>query len=235
MDTLEILNHAVSAGATHETIVRLAELHERSEAAKAIQAFNTAMALAKAEVGPILKDQHVDDVSGSYDYASFPQVQRALDPVATGVGISYRFRCAQSGPDVTVTCVVSHTDGHLEETSLTSVVERSASLTATQSLGMTVSMLQRLTVMSAFGLSAYKDDDSRKSSSAHSAPIAVNKLITLEQAAELQTICLEIKRDERRFLKFLSTAIGRPLAVWGDIPASQFDRAKTTLEAKRTA
>jgi hypothetical protein len=226
----DILNNAVSAGAPYETIARLAELLERNINAEALKSFNTAMALAKAEVGPILKDQHVDDVAGSYDYASFPQVQRTLDPVASGVGISYRFRCIQSGNDVTVACVVSHTDGHSEETSLTSVVETSPKLSATQSLGMVVSMLQRLTVMSAFGLSAYKDEDCRKSLATGD-----NGLITLEQAAELQELCLEIKRPEDRFLKFLSTAIGRPLAVWGDIPANQFDRAKKTLEAKRTA
>jgi len=226
---IDLLRAAVESGASYETIVKLAELQERNKAREAIELFNSAMATAKGAIGPILKDMEGGQGRDTYMYASMAQVARAVDPQITPLGLSYRFRSSQIGTSVTMTCVTTHMNGHSEETSLTGDVEHSDKLTPMQRLSAAVSMLQRLTLMAAFGLSAYQDTDCQR----HTAAPADNATITDAQHGELEELAAEVGADMQKLLRFMSTATGKKIELLDDMPAAAFERAKGLLESKR--
>jgi hypothetical protein len=226
---IDLLSAAVENGASYETIVKLAELQERNKVRDAIELFNSAMATAKGSIGPILKDMEGGHGRDTYMYASMAQVARAVDPQITPIGLSYRFRSSQIGTSVTMTCVTTHMNGHSEETSLTGAVEHSDKLTPMQCLSAAVSMLQRLTLMAAFGLSAYQDTDCQSHTAA---PVDDDKIV-IWQHIELEELANEVGADIGKFLRYLSTSTGVKIDVLADIPASSLEHAKKLLESKR--
>lgn len=158
---MAMLQTAVERGADIATIERLAALAERFEAQQARRAFDEAISAAKAEIPVIFKSAkgHNDKA-----YADFAAIARTVDPIISKHGLSYRFRTAQTDR-INVTCVVSHRDGHSEETTLGGPADTSGSKNAIQSIGSTLTYLQRYSLVQALGLAASSDDDGRAVSS----------------------------------------------------------------------
>lgn len=158
-DPMALLDKAVSGGAPLDMIDRLVSLGERMQAMKARQAFDAAIAAAKAEIKPVARN-----ASGHNNkrYADFSAYAKAIDPILSRHGLSYRFRSAQA-ERITVTCVLSHRDGYSEENSLTGPADTSGSKNAIQAIGSTLTYLQRYTLVQALGLAAGDDDDGRAS------------------------------------------------------------------------
>ena len=148
-----------------EKLEKLMEMRERMEALAARKAFDWAVASAKSEIPPIVKDGHVgfDARSGGarteYDHETLAQIARTVDPILSRYGVSYRYRTKQDGNTVSVTCILAHRDGHSEETTLSCGVDTSGNKNAIQAIGSAVTYLQRYTLKAALGLSAQKRDD----------------------------------------------------------------------------
>jgi ERF superfamily len=160
---MQLLDQAISKGANVETLERLLALQERWEKNQARKAFDAAIASAKADIPVIFKDQEVDFTSTKgrthYQYEDLPGIARVIDPVLAKHGLNYRFRTTNNASSVTVTCVLSHRDGHSEENSLSAGFDLSGNKNPIQAIGSTVTYLQRYTVKAALGLSASADDD----------------------------------------------------------------------------
>lgn len=156
---MDMLSRAVDRGADIATIERLAALAERMDAVNARRAFDAAISEAKAEIPVIAKTAkgHNDRL-----YADFAGIARAVDPVLARHGLSYRFRTRQDDK-INVTCVLSHRDGHSEETTLAAPADNSGSKNAIQSIGSTLTYLQRYSLVQALGLAAAVDDDGKSS------------------------------------------------------------------------
>jgi hypothetical protein len=175
-----VLDPAVSV----EKLEKLMEMRERMEAMQARKAFDLAIAQAKAEIPPIFKDKHVgfDAKNGGartdYRHETLAQIARTVDPILGRHGLSYRYSTKQEGPTVTVTCILSHRDGHSEPTTLSSPVDASGNKNPIQAIGSATTYLQRYTLKAALGLSATEVDDDGKSSGGH-------ETITAEQFREL--------------------------------------------------
>lgn len=171
-----------------EVFDRLLAARRSEEDREGERAFNSAMSLAKGELGPVLKTHEVDFTSARtqtrtrYKYESFADVARAVDPVFARHGLSYRFSVAQQGKQVTVTCIVSHADGYSERTKLEGEADPgSTGMSTVQALGSALTYLQRYSLRAAIGLAAAIDDDGRSASGP--AP-----QIDAAQAAELRKL-----------------------------------------------
>lgn len=199
---------------------RLMAMKERADRQSALRAFNEAVAAAKGEIGPIIKNRTVDFTSQkgrtNYRHEDFAAVASAVDPVLTKHGLAYRFRSAQSAGKLTVTCILSHVMGHAEETTLESGEDHSGNKNATQAIGSAATYLQRYTLKLALGLASAHDDDGQKASG----------VITGEQAEELAKLITDTKTDIAKFLE-----IGGVESL-SDIPAAQFQKAKAMLVSK---
>lgn len=209
----EMLDAAVRSGASIETMEKLIALQERWEANNARKAFDAAISAAKAVIPRIVKDKQGD----TNRYATFANIAAKVDPVLAENGLSYRFRTAQADK-ITVTCILSHRDGHSEETTLCAPPDTGPRRNPIQAIGSTLSYLQRYSLIQALGLAVADDDDGKA---------AGGDAISDEQVAALRRAIIDTDSDLPAFLKFLR------VERLEDLPAKDFDRAAKALDAKK--
>jgi hypothetical protein len=209
--------------ASAERAMQAFEFYQKVQAAQARRAFDAAMAAAKAEMPPIVKNQSASFGEGKgYKYEDMATIARVVDPVLTKHGLSYRYRTATADGSVTVTCVVTHTEGHSEENSLTAGRDKSGSKNDIQALGSAVTYLQRYTLKAALGLASSRDDDGHATSQPGD-----DAVIDDRQIATLRSLILETQTDIN---KFLAVASAPSLS---DVRRTDFPRLTAMLNAKR--
>ena len=214
---MDMLNRAVESGAGLDMVEKLMSLQERWETGQARKAFDKAIASAKAKITPIQRNATGHN---SKRYADFAAIAKVVDPILSEHGLSYRFRTAQ-GDRISVTCILSHEDGHSEETTLSGPPDASGSKNAIQAIGSTLTYLQRYSLVQMLGLAASNDDDGKAA--------ADSGVIREDQAAELIALADEVGADKRAFCEYFKID---GIAM---MPAKDFDRAKIALNKKRAA
>lgn len=162
---IELINRAVQSGAQVEVMEKLMGLQERWERNEARKAFDTAVAKAKSEI-PIIRKGNLVDFSSAkgrttYRYEDLASIAQIIDPILSKHGLSYRWRPNSDAKSVTVTCILSHAAGHMEENTLYAPHDLSGNKNAIQAVGSAVTYLQRYTLKAALGLAASADDDAR--------------------------------------------------------------------------
>lgn len=215
MTPMVMLDRALSAGAGPEVLEKFMALHERWEAGQARKAFDAAIAAAKAEIPPVVRQATGHN---SKKYADFASIARHVDPVISRHGLSYRFRTHQDDM-IRVTCVLSHREGHAEETTLAGPPDKTGNKNDIQAIGSTLTYLQRYSLMQALGLAAADDDDG--AAAANGEKISAAQLATLKAAID------QSESDERKFCEFAG------VAKLEDLPAANFDQAMRALETAR--
>lgn len=223
---MDMLNRAVTSGASLEMVEKLMSLQERWEAGQARKAFDNAMAAAKAEIPNITKNREVDFTSPkgrtNYRYEDLGEIARVVSPILARHGLSYRYRTTSNvNEPVTVTCIVSHRDGHFEENTLCAGRDESGNKNSIQAIGSTSTYLQRMTLKAALGLAVSNDDDGKKAEAADA--------ITLEQVEELVALADEVGADKEAFCRYFK------VGGFADIPVKDFPRAVAALNKKRAA
>jgi len=214
---LSLLSQALSRGADMATLEKFMDLQERHERNQARKAFDAAIAAAKAEVDVIEKNATGHN---NKRYANFAAYAKAVDPVLSKHGLSYRFRSKQDDR-VHVTCILSHREGHSEENTLSGPPDTTGSKNAIQAIGSTLTYLQRYSLVQALGLAASEDDDGRAAGNVAT--------ITEDQVKELQ---VKIVRSGTDLKKFLARFVVDNL---DQLTPPQAQRAHVLLDAKLAA
>lgn len=219
---MSMIERAVERGADVAMIEKLMELEERHRGNLGRRAFDQAIADAKSEIPAIRKNRKVDFTSAkgrtSYRHEDMAEIARTVDPILSKYGLSYRYRTAQDGGTVTVTCILSHRDGYSEETTLSSGIDQSGNKNHIQAVGSASTYLQRYTLKMALGLAATEDDDGRKAESA--------ERINADQFVTLQGLIEQAGADESKFLAFIGAETLEELTL------RQFDTAVSALRKK---
>lgn len=180
---MDLIERATSAGATPDTLEKLMALQERWEKNQARKAFDAAIAEAKSKIPIIKKNRHVGFESKKagaartdYAHEDMAEIARTVNPILGAHGLSYRYRTTSNlNEPVTVTCILSHRDGHSEETTLSAGRDETGNKNSIQAVGSTVTFLQRYTLKAALGLAAAEDDDGRTSGAAGQAVETINQ------------------------------------------------------------
>jgi hypothetical protein len=224
MTPMAMLDRAITGGASIEVLERLMALSERWDAGQARKAFDNAMASAKAEIPNITKNREVDFTSQKgrtyYRHEDLGEIAKTVNPVLARHGLSYRFRTASPvNEPVTVTCIVSHRDGHFEENTLCAGRDDTGGKNLIQQVGSTLTYLQRMTLKAALGLAASNDDDGKSSEQ--------QTTISDAQLADLVKLCDDVGADKEKFCAHLK------IPSLADLLAKDFKRAVAKLEAKR--
>lgn len=214
MTPLDMLNRAVQSGASMEVLEKLMALQERWTAGRARQAFDAAVSEAKTEIPVIVKNREGHQEKR---YADFAAIARVVDPILGKHGLSYRFRTTQDDR-IHVTCILSHRDGHAEETTLAGPADTSGSKNAIQAIGSTLSYLQRYSLTQALGLATADDDDG------HAA--GLGEAITEEQREVLQALIDSTRSDVALFCKHFR------IDSLAAMPASKYEDAMAMLRKK---
>lgn len=173
---MQMLQYAVERGSDIAVVEKMMLLAERWEANQARRAFDEAMAGAKAEMPVISKNRTVDFTSQKgrthYRHEDLGEIARVVSPILGRHGLSYRFRVNTESKTATVTCIITHRDGHTDDTNTLSCAhDDSGNKNAIQQLGSAITYLQRMTLKAALGLAASNDDDGQASAKAQTSDV----------------------------------------------------------------
>lgn len=158
----------------------LLELRERYEAIEARKAFVSAMNAFKQNPPVITKNKDVAFGNTRYSHATLDHVCDAVIQGLSAHGISHRWKVTQDAEWITVTCVVTHEQGHSEETTLKGCADNSGSKNPVQAIASTVTYLQRYTLLAATGLAAGGTDNDGRGDTSQ----APKQLIPRDKVAE---------------------------------------------------
>jgi hypothetical protein len=224
MTPMEMLDRAVSSGASVDTLTQLMNLQERWEANQARKAFNEAIASAKANMPAIIKTRKVDFTTQkgrtNYQYEDLASIMNQIGPVLSANGLDVRYRTqAEPNQPISVTCIISHRMGHSEENTLMAGRDESGNKNSIQAIGSTVTYLQRYTLKAALGLAAAADDDGAKADDTGSITEAEREIIL--------TMIDETGSDIAKFCEALQ------IDSIAAMPAAKFRRAINMLETKK--
>lgn len=198
-----------------EKFERLMAMSERVQDRAARSAFAAAISDAKAEIEPAMRN-----ATGHNDkkYADFASYARAADPILGKHGLSYRFRSSQADR-ITVTCILSHREGHSEETTLSGPPDKTGSKNDIQAIGSTLTYLQRYSLILSLGLASAADDDGRGASDGGD--------IGLDEVAYVNTLLRDTASDTAKFLQAIKAESIEAMTF------AQYERALEMLNEKK--
>lgn len=190
---------------------RLLNMQERVMAKQAEQAFNAAMAAMQAEIPSIAERGTGHNIK----YATLEDIVDTVRPIMHRYGFALSFRVTQAAPQITVTGVLMHKDGHREETSMTLAADTSGSKNAVQAIGSSVSYGKRYVLCAMLNIATRGEDDNGYAATPHTP-------VTDTQAKQLQNLYDRMKPEdqERVFTMFGDVA---------DLDRGQFDKVHAAM------
>jgi hypothetical protein len=171
----------------------------------------------------VIRDKATKEITQSTGYALWEDIDEKITPILAEHGFALTFRAgvAQDGK-ITVTGVLSHENGHSEETTITLPHDSSGSKNAVQAVGSSTAYGKRYTATLLLNIRTKgEDDDGGKGG----APAVLND----EQVDTIQKLVLESGANVAGFLNFfMAESIS-------DIQASKYKEAVALLEQKKRA
>ena len=218
----EMIKLAVSGGADLDKLEKLLSLQERWDATEAKKAYHRAMAEFKVVPLKIEKDRKVnyktDKGSVKYNHASLANIVEKITKELGKYGLSASWRTQQNG-QISVTCRITHIQGHSEETTLSAQADSTGSKNSIQAIGSTISYLSRYSLLAILGLAAYDQDDDGISAE----PI---DFIDEKQRSIIFDHINSTKTDEAKFLQYLE------IKSIESMPKSIYQKALNALKTK---
>jgi len=218
---LTLFQIAAQKGYDPEFISKMMDLQKKNDEYEAKKAYVKAMADFKADPPKIDKDRKVSYKAGAgtteYTHASLSNVSEKINFGLSRHGLSASWTTTQTNGSVTVTCKITHSQGHSEETSLTASPDTSGSKNAIQAIGSTISYLERYTLLALTGLATSDMDDD-----GHGAEV---KYISDEQKKTIEDLMKERSVDK---VKFLNLSQAKTIE---EILAEKYNKAVAWLKA----
>jgi hypothetical protein len=196
---------------------RLLAMHERMTAKQAAAEFADALASLQADL-PSIGER--GDAAGRYKFALWEDINQAIKPILQRHGFALSFRVDTSS-GVAVTGVLSHRNGHREETSITLPADASGNKNAVQAVASSVSYGKRYTAGALLNLTSHGEDDD--------AFAATGDFITEAQEIGLRDRLEACGANLPGFLKFLK------VEALSKIRTKDYDKAVKAVEAKERA
>lgn len=185
---------------------RLMRMQQETREYNAKIAYATALAAAKAEITPVVRNKRNDQTKSNY--ADLAAISDAIDPIITKHGFSLTYDTDES-PKLghqRIICDVFHSSGHTRQHHADvpddgAGFKGNANKTPTHAFGSTNAYGRRYLKVMIFDVATRDDNDGNR----HRPPEQVPDLITEEQAAALRT-ALEFKgRTEADFCKVMKS------------------------------
>lgn len=219
---LELLQQAVSAGTSPETLEKLVALQERMMAHDARSQFVAALSDFQARCPVIVKRKAVKDRGGRllYSFAPLEDIIAQVRPLLCELGLSYSFDTeTYDDGRLVVTCIIRHAAGHAEETVFSVPATQGHNTNAAQNAGIQMTYGKRYAFTGALGITTADTDEDGNSEKL--------KPISADKAADLLALVDEVGANLDQFLVYLR------VAKIEDLPEADYSRAVAALEAKR--
>jgi hypothetical protein len=222
---MAIISRAASDPSTDvNKLERLMALYERINAGKARAAYAAALAAMQPELPAVRERGGIKDRAGKVQstYALWEDINAAIKPVLAKHGFALSFRVSHPDGAIAVTGVLSHEEGHTEDTTIRLPHDGSGSKNAVQAVGSSTSYGKRYTASALLNLTSYGDDDDGQHGGS-------GDTVSDDQAETVRALAVEVNADINKFLNFF-----RAESI-ADLAAKDFDRAIGMLNAKRSA
>lgn len=185
-----LLEKAIEKGVDMTQLKELMDLQERWEKKEAKKSFLDAMSLFQTRIPELKKTKTADLGVFKYKYSDLGSITKAINPVLNECGLSYRWDFKEDKDVMEVTCIVSHRDGHSEQTTMKGGKDSSGKKNDIQQKGSTHTYLQRYTLIGALGLStADEDNDGKSHSKAEDKSLSEDEVMDLwkQSTAQVKT------------------------------------------------
>ena len=201
---------------------RLLAMQERIHDRTAKAAYAAALAAMQPELPIIAERGGIKDRGGNVQsrYALWEDIVGVITPILSRHGFALSFRTGNDANGVTVTGVLSHREGHSEQTSLTLPIDTSGSKNAVQSVGSSTSYGKRYTCAALLNLRTGESDDDGQAGGGPT-------LVSDEQIANLEALISEVGANRAAYLKYLK------VTALHQIPEASYSTCVAALEAKR--
>lgn len=174
-----------------ERLEKLLDLKDRWDKTERIKAFAQAMVAFKRNPPTLLKDNHVKFTNTrgqvtEYDHATHYEVTTKISDALAQHGITHQWSMAQEQNKITVTCKLTHLQGHVEAVELFSMNDDSGGKNSIQAVASANSYLQRYTLLAVTGLSTKdmpNDEGTDTGGSSDRPPLPEDVRIHLRDAA----------------------------------------------------
>lgn len=203
-----------------DKLERLLEMQEKIMARNAKAAYAAAFADMQ---GAIPEIEERGKGHGNITYALWEDVNEKIRPVLAQHGFGLSFKTGRTSDKITVTGILSHREGHSEETTMELPADQSGSKNAVQAVGSSTSYGKRYVAMALLNLTSRlpvdRDDDG--------AAAGRGDAITADQATALRALIDETGTGADAFCKYFE------ISSVPELPSGKFDRAIKALEKKR--
>lgn len=154
----DLISQAIEKGLDVESLGKLLDLQLKWEANKARKAFFEAFTNFQSECPDLRKTKEVSFNQTRYHYAPLADITRQIGKLLKKNELSYRWEIQDTMQEIKVTCLVSHIDGHTEQTTMQANPDTSGAKNAIQARGSAIEYLKRYTLIGALGLSTADSD-----------------------------------------------------------------------------
>lgn len=197
-----------------EKIERFFSLYERQQAWEAKRAYTESFAAMQPELPVIAQRGEIKNRVGQTQsrFALWEDVVEQIRPVMAKHGFALSFK-----PEVTennkvrVTAVLSHRQGHSEESTYELPADTSGAKNAVQSLGSSTSYAKRYLAFGLLNIASRGEDDGGQAGG--------GEVVSDEQAQTIRELIQTTRSDVNKFLTFFKAE------SVSDLPAAQFERA----------
>lgn len=230
-----LIQLAITSGVADSTLQTLQKMWHAEQDRAAARAFHAAMAQFHSRCPPIARtkwgggdgvDRQGVYRPGKYKYAPLDTILAAVVPLMTELGLSHRWSTEVDGERMTVTCYLSHVDGHVETSQVIVPVARSDKvINAQQGMGKSVSYGKRYSLESALGITATDDIDAAGPDHER----VSDETLDPEQCAAVTSALAIADKSADRLCAHLSGKWQMRVECVEAIPAEKFDEVMALL------
>lgn len=154
----QLLALAVNKDLDIDKLTKLMELQREYNADLARKAFFHALTDFQSKSPELRKSKEVAFGDTQYFYAPLADIVRQIKDTCKACSLSYRWEIQDNKEEIKVSCIITHSDGHSERTTMTANPDTSGKKNAIQARGSAIEYMKRYTLIGALGLSTADTD-----------------------------------------------------------------------------
>ncbi len=218
---------ATDASISIERVEQTFAFYQKVQADRARRAYDAAFAEMQPDLPEIdkrgkiiIKKKDGDEIIQSTPYALWEDTNKMIKPILAKHGFGLSFRITQTEARLITTAILSHRDGHREETSFSAPIDSTGSKNNVQGWGSSFSYGKRYSGTAILNITTRGEDDDGKAAGA-------GATISEEQEQALRDKIEAVEANIPRFCKYFK------IEKLTDLPAKRFAEAIKMLEAKK--
>jgi hypothetical protein len=158
----QLLAMAINKDLDIDKLSRLMDMQREYNADLARKAFFHAVTNFQSKSPELRKSKEVEFKTSTgvtkYSYAPLADIVRQIKETCKECELSYRWEIKDTKEIIEVTCIITHSDGHSEKTTMSASPDTSGSKNPIQARGSAIEYMKRYTLIGALGLSTADSD-----------------------------------------------------------------------------